>query len=200
MGRGRGSAGRGRNGRPVANTTNAAPAPVAVQPPAPVSDLDAYQNERMAFAAQRRMPGYDYNNVQLTRSVTERAGNLKMVMFSTSAGNDVLLNIADSSISPLSSVAFNINNSMIRRTNMGIAERQAIAMRLLSEMRKDVRSRPDGHIYAVSAYQEDGFGAMRERAYESIGFSPASNGVMYGVVRGGRLRPSDMEGNELPRR
>lgn len=55
-----------------------------------------------------------------------------------------------------------------------------------------VRASPEGTVINTSAYSGDGKGAMRERAYKKLGFGkPDSKNTMYGVVKGGRVVPSN---------
>ena len=55
-----------------------------------------------------------------------------------------------------------------------------------------VRSAPEGTVMNTIAYSGDDKGAVRERAYQKLGFGkPDSKNTMYGVVRNGRVVPSD---------
>lgn len=189
MGRGRGSAGRGNGGRPSER--------VAVATPAEIAAGQARARKRAERAARRDQLSVaaDTGVVTLTPSKYGFVGDPDApgeiwVRFSTSSGNRAELSFTEGYTRRRSLVEFTVNG-MYSQGSLSLGERQAIAMRLLTEMRKDARSRRDGHRYEIAAWGADGQMGARERAYELIGFAPPASpgGTMKGIVRNGRIVP-----------
>lgn len=220
MGTGRGGAGRNRGGRPGTRRRNAGGGATRPElgvvesedilngmrnggaPGRPVAEAVAVSanDDRARRLAERRerrermaLQG-DAEPVTLTPTERVDWGDDRTLMFQTSRGNLVEMNISgDGDRSGSSSVSFYVNGTTRQEGRLSLGERQAISMRLLSEIRRDARTRPDGYRYYVSAATSDGFGAERGRAYEAIGFSrPAYvGGGQVARVVNGRLTPAD---------
>jgi hypothetical protein len=138
----------------------------------------------------------------LTPSVYSGTPNDRQITFNTGDGNRVGLYISADRAGL--GIAFDVNDSMTMTKNLSLAERQAIALRLMIEVRKDARTRNDGQRYYIGAFTGDGYGEQRIKAYRAIGFSepkgdggPYFSGYMYSVVRRGKLIPADENGNPI---
>lgn len=81
-----------------------------------------------------------------------------------------------STFSPQMGFAFKVNDSY----NAGSVTDRAAQIQVASSVRSQydalVKSLPVGHVVKTSAWTEDGKGAMRQRAYEKMGFSKAIPG------------------------
>ena len=60
-----------------------------------------------------------------------------------------------------------------------------------------VRAAPNGQVFSTSAYNMDGAGGAREKAYQRLGFSkPDGQDTMYAVKSNGRMVPSNAEAED----
>jgi hypothetical protein len=109
--------------------------------------------------------------------------------------NDVELRITNEG--NLLDANFDINGSF-DLSDMSPREKARTALTLARSFQYDVSIRPDGTYYVGLPYDEDGNGQSRINAYKRFGFGEptASLGVMYGVVRNGKLVP--VSGDQVP--
>lgn len=146
---------------------------------------DKYQNE---LAVRLRNSG-------LVKGES-RAENIsiKKVQNEITVTSRVLGNKIEIFVSPNDTTTFMVNNSFT--TAGDLPRREAIAVtRELSRQYKEIFSQlDDGTVFAVTAQYGDGKGGKRERSYVNAGFSdPNEDGVMFGMVRRGKITPIDEE-------
>jgi hypothetical protein len=109
-------------------------------------------------------------------------------------GNTLKLEISAEGLS------FTVNDRYTARDDISRADKVAIIKEVRRQFTEVTKSLADGTYLAVFAAEGDGREGMRQRGYESFGFSPptGSEGTMYGVVRNGKIvptTPSEYEGN-----
>jgi hypothetical protein len=91
--------------------------------------------------------------------------------------------------------AFSVNDNY--STDTGIPMRTRV--KLLEEVKRQfgevVKNLKNGEEIETGAWQDDGRGQKREKAYEAFGFSPPKfpGGEMYGRVEDGKIVPSDVD-------
>jgi hypothetical protein len=96
------------------------------------------------------------------------------------------------------------------RVEMSPRDGTNIALKLSRCHKYEISKAKDGRIYRTEPYSADGAGEGRSAWYQRLGFSPPGGdpilnqrgevvalGTQYGVVKNGRLIPSDMDGNPL---
>ncbi len=180
MGRGRNGAGRGRGGRPgvrAGRSSAVAGIPAAPATAEEIRAANAPPQPRESLLSNTEVTDADYG---IGKNYTfETASGQRVRMLITSGGG-------------YSSIAFDVNGILDRAT-MPKAEANAVSMRLMQIMREDVKSKPDGHVYTVTAHRGDGYSTQRARAYEVVGFSRPLYGRVgqeqFGVVKNGKLIP-----------
>lgn len=106
----------------------------------------------------------------------------------------VLGNRLDLSISPNRTTSFRVNGSYTASDDLPKREVIAIIREVTRQYGEVMRRMEDDTVFRVSAAQGDGREDMRVKAYTTFGFSdPDYDGSMFGVVRNGKVEPSDEE-------
>lgn len=101
-------------------------------------------------------------------------------------------------------VVFTVNGGLNKDLS-NPREAGVIAVKLTRIHRYDVSRQKEGTVYKTSAWGGDGSGGRRAEAYQRMGFSPPAKsssspfvlGNQYGVVKSGKLVPSDRNGKAL---
>lgn len=109
-----------------------------------------------------------------------------------SVNSRVLGNKLELSVTPNSSTSFRVNDSYTATDDLPKREVIAIIREVTRQYGEVMRRMEDDTVFRVSAAQGDGREDMRVKAYTTFGFSdPDYDGSMFGVVRNGKVEPSD---------
>jgi hypothetical protein len=136
-------------------------------------------NKEFAESLKKEMP----KNVRL--KADDGTGE---VVMTTKIGK----NVVEATFSPKNGFNYQVNGGHDKGTVKDRKEQLRVAQAVRQMWDATVRSAPEGTVFKTSAYNDDGYGAARQKAYERIGFGkPQKAGYMYGVKRNGRVEPED---------
>ena len=80
-------------------------------------------------------------------------------------------------------------------SKMSAEAKAKVGRKLVSVLKYDASTRPEGHPYGCAAYTKDGEGKKRALAYQAMGFSRPAGGVagqgQFGTVKNGKVVPDE---------
>ena len=152
------------------------------------NDLDRQEAAAMKAHGNNKKFASDLKNElpkNVKTSINEENGAIVMT-------SKVGKNKIEAEYSPTTGWNYSVNGGYKSGTVQSRQEQVKVANQVRQMFDATVRSAPEGTVMNTSAYSGDGKGAMRERAYQRLGFGkPDSKNTMYGVVRNGRVVPSN---------
>jgi hypothetical protein len=142
-------------------------------------------NKKFAEDLKQEMP----KNVRLTSDT----GSGEVVMTAR-----VGKNVVEATFSPKGGFNYRVNESHNKGSVKDRKEQLKVAQTVRQMWDATVRAAPEGTVFKTSAYDEDGGGAARQRAYERIGFGApkVKDGPMYAVKRSGQVEPLEASDGE----
>ena len=115
------------------------------------------------------------------------------IIMKTKVGKDTI----EAEFSPWTGWNYRVNGGYDAGTVTNRAQQVRVASQVRQMYDATVRAAPNGQVFSTSAYNMDGAGGAREKAYQRLGFSkPDGQDTMYAVKRNGRMVPSDVDAED----
>ncbi len=141
-------------------------------------------NKKFAADLKKELP----RNVKT--SIDEDNGAIVM---KTKVGKDTI----EAEFSPKTGWNYQVNGGYDAGTVTNRAQQVKVASQVRRMYDATVRAAPEGQVFNTSAYNTDGRGDAREKAYRRLGFSKPDGGdTMYAVKRNGRMVPSNADAED----
>ncbi len=136
-------------------------------------------NKKFAADLKKELP----SNVKT--SIDDMNGGIVM---KAKVGKDTV----EATFSPTTGWNYQVNGGYDAGTVTDRAQQIKVASQVRQMYDATVRAAPEGQVFNTSAYDEDGRGGSRKKAYQRLGFSkPDDNETMYAVKRNGRMVPAE---------